>query len=924
MKARLSVPLRVAAVAAMASVFGVMSGLPATAESNAPTPGAMQVVNTETVQVYTDAVGAIETQRIYEQLAVRGKGTVDVRNPVDTDGLRNLDGFGGFDVEGGEQVATLTVDGEKHLRTVSDYSGKLPLDVSVEYFLDGKQVDPGDVVGESGKLEVKYTVKNVTAAPQQVTFDDGKGGTVTKTVDVPIPIVGSLTTVAPSSFTNVTSAQANMAGDGKGGTKMSFTMTLFPPIGSDTAEFGYTADITDGVVPRASITALPVNPLESPSFKTAGESYKGGAETGIALTDGATQIDENLLKLRDGAGQLLAGLIKLRDGAVKLDAGLSGVAAPGAKRLADGAGQLRDGVHKIDDGAARLADGAGQVRDGVGAAAAGGKKLSGGLGRLSTGAADLATGLDAAREGSRALAEGFNSSTGDPDFVSGSQDLLTGLTLIDGGVALLADASSGVPAAVEGAQRLREGVDKIRAGISNPQCVITDPQNPKNPCGLLEVLTALQSGFNKSDPSDPGLLLGTTMIQGGLAQLLSDDPAKPGLPVAKSGVDAVKQGITDALTPDSGSIDNLASKIGALEAYCLDPVKAACVSDHEKLKFAVNSADPADGFESLREKLAAADGGLGQVSAGLGQAITGVGDLQTGAGKLKTGLVQAEAGVTGLIGGVGLIQAGLSNPNCDPKNPLDPKNPCGLREGLDSLIAGLTEAATGLTQKLAPGTARAVAGATTLADKLALAGAGADQLADGMVKADRGAGKLAAGAGKAATGGRDLATGLGKLSAGSGELADGAGQLADGTGRAADGSSQVADGAEQLSDGLGDAADGSGQIADGLDKAAAGAPKLRDGAQRLSDEGTSKLVEAGKSTAQNYGEMYAVIKAGAERAQAEKMVYGAPKGAIGLAAYSYEIKGEDGEGGRNVTRGLGGVAVLGAAAAVFAMRRRLI
>ena len=217
MKARLSVPLRVAAVAAMASVVGVMSGLPATADSNAPTPGAMRVVNTETVQVYTDAVGAIETQRIYEQLAVRGKGTVDVRNPVDTDGLRNLDGFGGFDVEGGEQVATLTVDGEKHLRTVSDYSGKLPLDVSVEYFLDGKQVDPGDVVGESGKLEVKYTVKNVTAAPQQVTFDDGKGGTVTKTVDVPIPIVGSLTTVAPSTFTNVTSAdplvQSEAVGD---------------------------------------------------------------------------------------------------------------------------------------------------------------------------------------------------------------------------------------------------------------------------------------------------------------------------------------------------------------------------------------------------------------------------------------------------------------------------------------------------------------------------------------------------------------------------------------------------------------------------------------------------------------------------------------------------------------------------------------
>lgn len=194
----------------------------------------------------------------------------------------------------------MTVDGEKRLRTVSDYSGKLPLDVKVEYLLNGKQIDPGDVVGESGRLEVHYTVKNVTAVPQQVTFGDGKGGQVTKTVDVPIPMVGSLTTVAPPSFTDVSSNDANMAGDGEGGTKLSFTMTLFPPIGSDTADFGYAANITDGVIPRASISALPVNPLQSPSFKTAGASYKGGADTGAQLADGATQIDENLLSRATG------------------------------------------------------------------------------------------------------------------------------------------------------------------------------------------------------------------------------------------------------------------------------------------------------------------------------------------------------------------------------------------------------------------------------------------------------------------------------------------------------------------------------------------------------------------------------------------------------------------------------------------------
>ena len=97
-----------------------------------------------------------------------------------------------------------------------------------------------------------------------------------------------------------------------------------------------------------------------------------------------------------------------------------------------------------------------------------------------------------------------------------------------------------------------------------------------------------------------------------------------------------------------------------------------------------------------------------------------------------------------------------------------------------------------------------------------------------------------------------------------------------------------------------------------------------DGAQKLSDQGTKKLVQAGELTAQNYGEMYATMTAGAKRAEAENMAFGAPTDAIGLTAYSYVIQGDDGEGSRNLTRGLGGLAILGAGGGVFALRRRLV
>ena len=185
----------------------------------------------------------------------------------------------------------------------------------------------------------------------------------------------------------MTSNEANIAGDGRGGTKMSFTMTLFGPIGQPEASFGYRAKVSDGVIPTATITTLPVSPLDSPSFKGGAAAYQSGAVTGATLTAGATLIDDNLLKLRDGAGELLAGLIKLSDGADKLTAGLTGTAAPGAAKLADGAGQAADGagelstgITQLDDGANKLSDGAGQVADGADTAETGANTLAGWFG----------------------------------------------------------------------------------------------------------------------------------------------------------------------------------------------------------------------------------------------------------------------------------------------------------------------------------------------------------------------------------------------------------------------------------------------------------------------------------------------------------------------------------------------------------------
>ena len=815
MNARFQVPLRVAAISAATVVVGVMAALPASAAGN----GNVNVVNTETVQTYTSPTGEVQTSRVYEQVALSGNGTVKLVNPISTDNLRNLDGFAAPKVQDGNQVIDTSVSGEKKLRTVSEFTGKLPLDVSVAYKLNGKNVKPGDVVGADGKLEVTYTVKNVTAAPQQLTFDNGTGGTVTKTVQVPIPMVGSLDITTPSNFTNVRSGAANMAGDGQGGTKLSFTMTLFPPIGTDTAVLGYTADIKDGVVPRAEISALPVNPMQSPTFKSAGGSYHSGAQSGVDLATGATTIDTNLLKIRDGAGQLLAGLIKLRDGAQQLQTGLAGQAAPGANKLAAGAGQLDAGLGQINSGSKKLAAGTGEAAAGSQKLAAGTQQLKGGVGQLSGGADQLDS-------GAKRLAKG-------------QQDLAGGLKTLHDGVAALPKSVQAQLATNFDYQSALFALSSIATGIGE----VNDPPTAKT------------------------LLGGVNAIQYGMRYPGTDLDCK----VALTGGTPTKCGAMDAVQVVAGML--------------------------------------AGGGTSL-------DQGAAAILTGTYQKVDR--DL------LGKGLP------TGTHGGLDQLRSGLSNPNADPakcaaaKFTPETSDDCGIKQVAQALRAGVPVLVDTLTANISQELLAGIGQPTKGCDPTKTLRCGSAALVDGSQQLSDGIEQLVAGVSKLNAGGVALADGAGQLSAGLGKLDAGATKLSDGIGQAKDGSGQLATGAQQLAVGLGDAANGSGRLADGLGQAAAGAPKLVNGAQRLSDEGTKKLVGAGKDTAQNYGELFATFKAGAQRASTEDMAYGAPQGAMGLTAYSYVIQGDDGQGGRNWARGVGGLVLLGAGAGAFALRRRFV
>lgn len=626
-------------------------------------------MDTETVQARLSPTGELRSARLYEQLSFTGTGQITVTNPTSVQGLRNLDGFGGFSVAADTMTATVDVDGERRLRTLSDYDRDLPLAVEISYTLDGDPIEPGDVVGRSGLLEAHYLVRNLTSRQDEVQYDDGTGTMATTTAETVIPMVGQLVTVLPSSFTAVTSGEASVAGDGRGGTKLSFTMTLFPPIGSTSAEFGWSAQVRDGVVPPATLTAVPVSPLESPSFRGGAASYANGAQSGVALTAGATEIDGHLLELRDGAAGLLDGLQQLYAGAQELSAGLVGEAAPGAGDLADGAGQIDAGAHRLAAGAAQLngglqsADAAApslvsgltQVRTGLGSVDAGLAQMSAAVGELPTSAQPLTAGVAQLHAGVAKL-------------LAGAQQL-AGTAQSEGQVLLAVAATNPTVTVADAAGVARmQALGQFVAGVAAQK---TDPVAKAQ----LEGLAALYAGatVGATLPLGPGLQV--------LGQVLTDGVV-PGLVRLQCGLDATSTGAACGGTP--GLAEGL-TQVGA----GIDQLVGSVVA---KVQGGIGAEGQTSADGTLR-------GGVGSLSAGMDRLVTGAQTLVDGIARLTAGAGTLTAGTGELVAGTGELAAGAGD-----------------------LAAGLNDAATG-SQQLTDGLATASEGAPALVD-------GAQQLSD--------------------------------------------------------------------------------------------------------------------------------------------------------------------------------------------------
>lgn len=272
---------------------------------------------------------------------------------------------------------------------------QLPIEVSITYRLNGKELTPDELAGKSGHLEISISMKNTSSKTKVI-----QG---VETTLHPLYLAAGVIDFNSDHFTNVTCDDAKVLSDGNNQVVGFYTLPGFEdtlqsagikqahelPI-KDT--YVINTDVTDfemGPIMIAITPELPLDQLKEMNslddltngvdeLNNAGAKLLEGSEqlsnasgqfadkmseldTSITpLSEGITTVQDAVTKLSQGSGILTTNLITLEDGSAKLQAG--------AKELYSGTASLPElikGISDLKDGAAKLNSGIGQLKDGI-------------------------------------------------------------------------------------------------------------------------------------------------------------------------------------------------------------------------------------------------------------------------------------------------------------------------------------------------------------------------------------------------------------------------------------------------------------------------------------------------------------------------------------------------------------------------------
>ncbi len=279
----------------------------------------------QSVQIRVNADGtpngdAVDFRWSVTQITAQGEPDTEVTVAVPENGalLHSLQNFGTIPQEDGDGIFTIDLNssGFGTARSVSLFpqDDGLPVDPPPPPPLNGEPINPQDLVGKDGLVTATYTVTNLTRQEMAVPITSVTGDETEKTVTADVPFVVQAETFLPQTFAGLNTGSGLAGADGRGNWQVVWIGLPFAPLSDDgTAQFGWSANVTDAVIPSMVIQALPVYIPEGAADEEKEAAAEGGKDA-IVNAVPPPDVSGDVASIKAGVADVIGGLEKLTEG----------------------------------------------------------------------------------------------------------------------------------------------------------------------------------------------------------------------------------------------------------------------------------------------------------------------------------------------------------------------------------------------------------------------------------------------------------------------------------------------------------------------------------------------------------------------------------------------------------------------------------
>ena len=504
------------------------------------------------------------------------------------------------------------------------YQGKinkeLPVTMEITYKLDGKEIEPDELLGKSGKLEMTF---NYTNNVQKTVKVDGKK----EKVNVPFAMItGAILPV--ENFANVDIDNGKIMSDadrtmvvGLALPGLEESLDLSDKMKDDIdipSSFTITADVTDFEMgPTFTIaTSELFNDFDSNDIDAVNklkDSMDDLKDASKKLVDGTEDLADGVGTLKSKTGEFSDGIDTLNNGIGQLNTG-AGTLENGVKDYTNGANTLSGGISKLAGAVKQLPSKFSTLAGGITSAKSGADKLVSNTGKLKDGMGSVNSGIDTVHGALSQIQAGMGSVSG-----ALTQSATAMQKSIEADTVLLKTLESTLEQLPEEQKAVvQEQMKALQTNIAT-QTEILKQLSGSETSKQLKLANFAIDQLVKTTGKGGELKEGATAVENGIGQV------QEGQKSLQSGLGQIKSGV-DSLTGSNSKMNELTSAVEQLDA-----------GGKKLSKNSSTLVNGAGAITSATSKLAA---GGNKLSDGKNKLIDGIDKLADGSNELKDGMAE--------------------------------------------------------------------------------------------------------------------------------------------------------------------------------------------------------------------------------------------------------------------------------------------